>query len=195
MDGVACQASLVISWNIETFHGPLHLNTNKWRASVTTASFSYRLQTKGTIAPISKNLSLTKEATVSAYHIQFDLVIIIVKKTVRLQCILFPNISIFSRNAAETKITALERNIKTLMVEIEELRQVKINLEGSISKWQAENADWKKKYENEARLRVEEGDALKKKFTLEITSLTDNLHNLEQKLKAAENAKVDKNTK
>ena len=192
---MACQASLVISWNIETFHGPLHLNTNKWRASVTTASFSYRLQTKGTIAPISKNLSLTKKATVSAYHIQFDLVIIIVKKTVRLQCLLFPNLSIFSRNAAETKITALERNIKTLMVEIEELRQVKINLEGSISKWQAENADWKKKYENEARLRVEEGDALKKKFTLEITSLTDNLHNLEQKLKAAENAKVDKNTK
>merc|ERR1712226_512390 len=37
------------------------------------------------------------------------------------------------RNAAETKITSLERNIKTLMVEIEELRQVKINLEGSIS--------------------------------------------------------------
>merc|ERR1712158_283279 len=56
--------------------------------------------------------------------------------------------------------------------------------------WQAENADWKKKYENEARLRVEEGDALKKKFTLEITSLTDNLHNLEQKLMAAENAKA-----
>merc|ERR1712130_395700 len=50
--------------------------------------------------------------------------------------------------------------------------------------------DWKKKYENEARLRVEEGDALKKKFTLEITSLTDSLHNLEQKLKAAENAKA-----
>merc|ERR1712158_105389 len=54
----------------------------------------------------------------------------------------------------------------------------------------AENADWKKKYENEARLRVEEGDALKKKFTVEITGLTDNLHNLEQKLKAAENAKA-----
>merc|ERR1719189_3311249 len=84
----------------------------------------------------------------------------------------------------------MDKNIKTLMVEIEELRQVKINLEGSISKWQAENADWKKKYENEARLRVEEGDALKKKFTMEITSLTDALHNLEQKLKAAENAKA-----
>merc|ERR1739844_108394 len=95
-----------------------------------------------------------------------------------------------NRNAAETKITSLERNIKTLMVEIEELRSIKINLEGSIVKWQQENADWKKKYENEARLRVEETDALKKKYTLEINSLTDACHQLEQKLKAAENAKA-----
>merc|ERR1712055_1255513 len=80
-----------------------------------------------------------------------------------------------NRNAAETKITSLERNIKTLMVEIEELRSIKINLEGSIAKWQQENADWKKKYENEARLRVE---------------VTDACHQLEQKLKAAENAKA-----
>merc|ERR1719495_2110177 len=94
------------------------------------------------------------------------------------------------RNAAETKIATLERNIKTLTVEIEELRQIKVNLEHSIEKWKGENADWKKKYENEARLRVEETDALKKKFTIEITGLTDNLHNLEQKLKAAENAKA-----
>merc|ERR1711936_1090850 len=95
-----------------------------------------------------------------------------------------------NRNAAETKITSLERNIKTLMVEIEELRSIKINLEGSIAKWQQENADWKKKYENEARLRVEETDALKKKYTLEINGLTDTCHTLEQKLKAAENAKA-----
>merc|ERR1719244_1605709 len=95
-----------------------------------------------------------------------------------------------NRNAAETKITALERNIKVLTVEIEELRQIKINLEASITKWQAENADWKKKYENEARLRVEEVDALKKKFHLELTSLNDANSALEQKLKAAENAKA-----
>merc|ERR550519_826560 len=81
-----------------------------------------------------------------------------------------------NRNAAETKITSLERNIKTLMVEIEELRSIKINLEGSIAKWQQENADWKKKYENEARLRVEETDALKKKYTLEINGLSDACH-------------------
>merc|ERR1711923_157481 len=53
-----------------------------------------------------------------------------------------------------------------------------------------ENADWKKKYELEARLRVEDVDALKKKFTAEVNSLTDAVHQLEQKLKAAENAKA-----
>merc|ERR1712123_92637 len=80
--------------------------------------------------------------------------------------------------------------IKQYSVEIEELRQIKINLEGTIVKWQAEDADWKKKYENEARLRVEETDALKKKFTIEINGLTDACHNLEQKLKATEGAKL-----
>merc|ERR1712021_216991 len=95
-----------------------------------------------------------------------------------------------ARNAAETKIATLERNIKQYSVEIEELRQIKINLEGTIVKWQAENADWKKKYENEARLRVEETDALKKKFTIGINGLTDACHNLEQKLKATEGAKL-----
>merc|ERR1711936_432644 len=93
-------------------------------------------------------------------------------------------------NAANTKIQGLERTIKTLTVEIEELRQLKITLEGSIAKWQQENADWKKKYENENRLRVEETDALKKKMTLEVNALTDSCHTLEQKLKAAENAKA-----
>merc|ERR550532_2688500 len=93
-------------------------------------------------------------------------------------------------NAANTKIQSLERTIKTLTVEIEELRQLKITLEGSIAKWQQENGDWKKKYENENRLRVEETDALKKKMTVEVNSLTDAVYQLEQKLKAAENAKA-----
>jgi chromosome segregation ATPase len=94
-----------------------------------------------------------------------------------------------SRNAAETKIASLERNIKTLTVEIEELRALKIQLESSVEKWRADNADWKRKYENEAKLRVEETDGLKKKFGMEINSLTDALHNLEMKLKAAEGHK------
>merc|ERR1719334_1502460 len=87
-----------------------------------------------------------------------------------------------SRNAAETKISTLERNIKTLTVEIEELRALKIQLEGQVDKWRLDNADWKKKYESEARLRVEEVDAIKKKFTIEVNGLTDTIHALEQKL-------------
>merc|ERR1740128_629227 len=94
-----------------------------------------------------------------------------------------------SRNAAETKIVSLERNIKTLHVEIEELRAIKIQLEGTVEKWKGDNAEWKKKYENEARLRVEETDVLKKKFTIEVNGLTDTLHALEQELKAAEGQK------
>jgi len=94
-----------------------------------------------------------------------------------------------ARNQAETKISTLERTIKTMISEKEELLAVKIQLEGYVAKWQAENADWKKKYENEARLRVEETDALKKKFTFEVAALQDALHNLEAKLKAAENQK------
>merc|ERR1712051_37802 len=67
-------------------------------------------------------------------------------------------------NAGNTKIQSLERTIKTLNVEIEELRQLKITLEGSIAKWQQENADWKKKYENEAKLRIDDVEGLKKKL-------------------------------
>merc|ERR1712168_657167 len=95
-----------------------------------------------------------------------------------------------ARNAAETKISNLERTIKTLTVEIEELRTLKIQLEGQVEKWRADNADWKKKYENEARLRVEETDALKKNFTMQINTLQDMVNQLEAKLKASENQKT-----
>ena len=37
---------------------------------------------------------------------------------------------------------------------------------------------------------MEETDALKKKMSVEVTSLTDAVYQLEQKLKAAENAKA-----
>jgi len=90
------------------------------------------------------------------------------------------------RNAAETKIKSLEQTIKTLTVEIEEFRSLKLHLEGTIDKWRLENADWKKKYENEARLRVEEVDGLKKKMTIEVTQLNDVIMGLEQRVKKAE---------
>merc|ERR1711970_745182 len=67
---------------------------------------------------------------------------------------------------------------------------VKVQLEGYVAKWKAENDGWKKKYENEAKLRVEETDALKKKFTIEMNNLQDMVNNLEAKLKASENQKT-----
>jgi chromosome segregation ATPase len=90
------------------------------------------------------------------------------------------------RNAAETKIKSLEQTIKTLTVQIEEFRSIKLNLESTCDKWKQENAGWKLKYENEARLRVEEVDAYKKKLTIEVTQLNDIIHNLEIALKKAE---------
>jgi chromosome segregation ATPase len=93
------------------------------------------------------------------------------------------------RNAAETKIKSLEQTIKTLTVQIEEFRSIKLNLEATCDKWKQENAGWKLKYENEARLRVEEVDSLKKKLQIEVTQLNDVIHNLEQQLKKAENDK------
>merc|ERR550519_390619 len=93
------------------------------------------------------------------------------------------------RNAAETKIKSLEQTIKTLTVQIEEFRSIKLNLEATCDKWKQENAGWKLKYENEARLRVEEVDSLKKKLQIEVTQLNDIIHNLEQQLKKAENDK------
>ena len=53
-----------------------------------------------------------------------------------------------------------------------------------VNKWKTENAEWKKKYENEARLRVEEVDALKKKFTIEVTTLQVRGHLLRRSLRS-----------
>merc|ERR1719468_1046053 len=94
------------------------------------------------------------------------------------------------RSQADTKISSLERTIKTMLAEKEELLAVKVQLESYVEKWKSENNEWKRKYENEARLRVEEVDALKKRFTIEVNGLQDALNNLEAKLKAAENQKM-----
>lgn len=99
-----------------------------------------------------------------------------------------------ARNSAETKIKSLEQTIKTLMVQIEEFRSIKLNLEATCDKWKQENAGWKLKYENEARLRVEEVDSYKKKLTIEVTQLSDIIHNLELQLKKAETDKTKLST-
>ena len=49
--------------------------------------------------------------------------------------------------AAFSKVQAMEGNMKTIIIELEELRSVKISLEKQIIKCRDESQDWKKRYE------------------------------------------------
>ena len=64
------------------------------------------------------------------------------------------------------------------------------DLERQIIVIREESAGWKKKYENEARLRIEDVDALKKKFGAQVADLSDQLNQLVNKLKQMEQQKT-----
>ena len=94
-----------------------------------------------------------------------------------------------AKAGAENKVRTLEQTVKTLNIEIEEYREVKINMEKLIMTLKEESADWKKKYDMEARLRIDDVEALKKKFTVQITDIQDRHDDLLAKLKAMESQK------
>jgi len=94
-----------------------------------------------------------------------------------------------AKAGAENKVRTLEQTVKTLNIEIEEYREVKINMEKLIITLKEESADWKKKYDMEARLRIDDVEALKKKFTAQITDIQDRHDDLLAKLKAMESQK------
>jgi len=94
-----------------------------------------------------------------------------------------------AKAGAENKVRTLEQTVKTLNIEIEEYREVKINMEKLIMTLKEESADWKKKYDTEARLRIDDVEALKKKFTAQITDIQDRHDDLLAKLKAMESQK------
>ena len=52
-----------------------------------------------------------------------------------------------AKAGAENKVRTLEQTVKTLNIEIEEYREVKINMEKLIMTLKEESADWKKKYD------------------------------------------------
>ncbi len=68
-------------------------------------------------------------------------------------------------------LQALEQHIKSVTLEVQEQREMRTELERHVIKWKEEGADWKKRYENEARLRIEDVDMLKKKFGAQIADL------------------------
>jgi chromosome segregation ATPase len=94
------------------------------------------------------------------------------------------------KHQAEARVHHVETSMKTVHIELEEMRETRRNLEIQIIKWKEECLDWKKKYENEARLRIEDVDSIKKMYGAQVADLTDKLDQLLQKMKAMEAQKV-----
>merc|ERR1712141_717654 len=94
-----------------------------------------------------------------------------------------------AKNTAETKVKTLEQHIKTLTIECEEHREIRLDLERTVVKMKEECGDWKKKYDMECKLCIDDVEALKKKFMAQITQLTDQYEGTMTKLKGAEAAK------
>merc|ERR1712072_1339804 len=91
-----------------------------------------------------------------------------------------------AKNTAETKVKTLEQHIKTLTIECEEHREIRLDLERTVVKMKEECGDWKKKYDMECKLRIDDVESLKKKFMAQITQLTDQYESTLTKLKGAE---------
>ena len=70
------------------------------------------------------------------------------------------------------------------------MREVRRDLERQIIVIREECGGWKKKYENEARLRIEDVDMLKKKFGAQVADLSDQVNQLVNKIKQMEQQKT-----
>merc|ERR1712038_1679223 len=80
----------------------------------------------------------------------------------------------------------LQQQIKTLTIECEEHREIRMDLERTVVKMKEECGDWKKKYDMECKLHIDDVEALKKKFMQQVNQLTDSYESTMTKLKAAE---------
>merc|ERR1719376_179864 len=94
-----------------------------------------------------------------------------------------------AKAGAENKVRNLEQQIKTMTIEMEESREVRMDLEKLVAKLKEESADWKKKYDTEARLRLDDVEGLKKKYTVALAELQDHYDAVLGKLKAMEGQK------
>ncbi len=94
------------------------------------------------------------------------------------------------KHQADSRVQSVEQSMKTISIQVEELKEVRRDLERQIIRWKDEAIDWKKRYENEARLRIEDVDALKKKFTVQVADMQDQIDQLVNKLKQMEQVKT-----
>lgn len=93
------------------------------------------------------------------------------------------------KSQAESRVVSIEQHMKSINIELQEHKEMRMELERQLIKWKDECMDWKKRYENEARLRIEDVDTLKKKFGVQIADLQDQLDAVLRKMKELEQQK------
>merc|ERR1712203_136734 len=91
-----------------------------------------------------------------------------------------------AKNSAETKVQTLQQQVKTITIECEEHREIRMDLERTVIKMKEECGDCKKKYDMECKLHIDDVESLKKKFMQQVNQLTDQYESTMTKLKAAE---------
>merc|ERR1719500_699091 len=94
------------------------------------------------------------------------------------------------KHQAESRVQSAEQRFKTVSIEVEEMREVRRDLERQIIVIREECGGGEKKYENEARLRIEDVDMLKKKFGAQVADLSDQVNQLVNKIKQMEQQKT-----
>merc|ERR1712001_487398 len=94
-----------------------------------------------------------------------------------------------AKGTAENTIANLQQQIKIMTAEFEELRVIKIDLERALKKATDDGTEWKKKYENEARLHQENMEAIKKTTAKQILGFEDTINQLNIKIKALDQQK------
>merc|ERR1712072_309987 len=60
-----------------------------------------------------------------------------------------------AKNSAETRVKTLEQNLKTVTIEFDESREIRLDLEKTLAKMKEECSQWKNKYDNECKLRID----------------------------------------
>jgi len=91
---------------------------------------------------------------------------------------------------AETTIKNLEVQIKQITVQYEEEHAIRIDLDKALAAAKADSVDWKKKYEHECHVHVDDVENLKKVTTKTVLALEDTINQLNTKLKALEQQKA-----
>jgi len=94
------------------------------------------------------------------------------------------------RAAAESHAHGIDHQLKVITGELNEEHHLRIELERQLAKLKEDGGEWRKRFENESRLHVEDVEDHKKKFGHQISEFNDKIDALNSKLRNAEQQKV-----